>query len=92
MLYRDLPVSGVVSGLLSFDGDTKNFNLNGDLIIKDSTVYGQQFEKVIVKTTIGPEKIKFNSITAQKGHSAIDAKGDLFFDKKFIYCNRCKLI
>jgi translocation and assembly module TamB len=83
VLYRDLPVSGVVSGLLSFEGDTKHFNLNGDLIIKDSTVYGQQFEKVIVKTTIGPEYIKFHSITAQKGHSAIEAKGDLFFDKKF---------
>jgi translocation and assembly module TamB len=83
VLYRDLPVSGVVSGLLSFEGDTKKFNLNGDLIVKDSTVYGQQFEKVIVKTTIGPEDIKIHSVTAQKGHSAIYANGALFFDKKF---------
>ena len=82
VLYRDLPVSGVVSGLLSFEGDKKNFNLNGDLIVKDSTVYGQQFEKIIVKTTIGPEDIKFHTITAQKGHSTIDAKG-AFIDKKF---------
>jgi len=82
VLYRDLPVSGGVSGLLSFEGDKKNFNLNGDLIVKDSTVYGQQFEKLIVKTTIGPEDIKFHTITAQKGHSTINAKG-AFFDKKF---------
>jgi len=83
VLRSDLPVTGAASGQLSFEGDTKKFNLNSDLTIYDGAAYGQQFEKVIVKTTIGPENLTFNSINAQRGHSAIDANGVLFFDKKF---------
>jgi len=82
-MRSDLPVSGAVSGKLSFEGNTKKYNLDGDLTISDGTAYGQQFEKVDVKTTIGPENITFHSVTAQKGHSTIDAKGVLFFDEKF---------
>ncbi len=83
VLYKDVPVSGSASGLLSFEGDLKSFTAKGDLLVKDSTVYEQELEKVIVKTTIRPKDIEFNSITAQKGDSILDARGNLSFDKRF---------
>ena len=82
-LRSDLPVTGAVSGQLSFEGDTKKFDLDSDLTIDDGTAYGQQFDKVTAKTTIGPENITFHSVTAQKGNSTVDAEGVLSFDKKF---------
>jgi len=94
VFYKDIPVSGSVSGILLFEGDSNNFNANGDLVVKDSMIFGQQLEKVIVKTTIRPKDMEFHSVTAQKGDSTLDAKGSLFFDKRFnfsVYSSKMNL-
>ncbi|MBI5408971.1 MAG: translocation/assembly module TamB domain-containing protein [Nitrospirae bacterium] len=81
--YKDLPVNGTVGGPLSFEGNERDFTAKGDLAIKDSTIYGQRFDRINVKLEAHPKGIEFHSVSAQKGDSALSAKGDLSFDKRF---------
>ncbi len=81
--YKDLPVSGLVSGKLSFKGDHDDFISSGDLIIDQSELYGQKVERIEVKTMLDPEKIEFQSLKANEKQSVLEANGQLYFDKRF---------
>jgi translocation and assembly module TamB len=81
--YREMPISGRVSGMLSFEGNPHDFIGTGDLVVSDSEIYGQQMDKIAVKYTLHPKDIEFQSLRAYKGNSNIEAKGTLFFDKRF---------
>jgi translocation and assembly module TamB len=82
-LYKEMPVSGFIDGKVSFKGDLTEFTGKGNLIVKDSVIYGQQFDKIIIKAMLHPKNIEFQSVTAHKGKSKLTAKGTLFFDKRF---------
>lgn len=82
-LYRDIPVSGFVNGLISFEGDPENFTAKADVVVNDSAVYGQQFDRIAVKASLKPKFMEFHSIAAQRRDSLLDARGKLFFDEKF---------
>ena len=83
--YKDIPVSGRVSGKVSFKGDPGSFIGSGDLAVSNSAVYGQELDRVALKYVLDPEKIEFRSVKAYKGESALEAKGTLFFNKKFSF-------
>ncbi len=80
--YGDVPVSGTVSGALSFEGDMDEYSGSADLTVNDSTVYDRSLDKVVIRAALHPEKIEFRSFRAYKGESSLAAKGDLFFNKK----------
>ena len=79
--YRDIPVSGRVSGKVSFAGDPGNFVSSGDLSVSGSAVYGQEIDRVALKYRLRPEEIEFSSLKVHKGESGLEAKGTLFFNK-----------
>ncbi len=81
--YKEIPVTGFVSGIFSFEGNANDFKGSGDLIIDRSNVFGQELDKVVVKTTLHPKDIEFHSVTAYKGESILAAEGTLFFNKKY---------
>ncbi len=81
--YRDIPVSGLASGSISFEGDPKNFTARGDLVVNDSVAYGQQLDRIELKAALSPRFVEFNSVAAQRGDSLVQAKGKLFFDERF---------
>jgi translocation and assembly module TamB len=81
--YKDIPVSGFVSGLLLLEGEPGDVKGSGDLVFNESVVFDQELDKVIVKATLHPEKVEFRSVTAAKGESSLAAKGTLFFNKDF---------
>ncbi len=77
--YRDMPVSGTVSGTLSFEGDTKKYSGSADLTVENAAVYGRRLDRVAVKADLEPEKIKIRSLTAYRDESRLTAAGDLSF-------------
>lgn len=83
LFYKEIPVSGLVNGKLTFKGDLTEFKGAGDLVIKESVVYGQQFDRIILKSVFHPKGIKFHSITAYKGESKLTGKGELSTHEKF---------
>ncbi|RJQ47197.1 MAG: hypothetical protein C4538_05555 [Nitrospiraceae bacterium] len=83
VFYEDIPVSGTVNGTASFTGSAEDFAAAGDLVIRDSAAYGQQFDKLSVKAGINPDHVEFHSVDAQRGESLVRAKGKLFYDRKF---------
>jgi len=80
--YRAIPVSGTVSGLLSFEGDTDKYSGSTELTVSDAVVYGRRLDKVTVEAALEPEKIRFQSLEAYRGESRLAANGDLFFNGK----------
>ncbi len=81
--YRDIPVSGLLSGTLSFEGAPDVYAGRGDLLISESNLYGQQLDRITLKAGLSPEGLEFQSLKAYKGASSIEAKGRVLFDEKF---------
>jgi hypothetical protein len=79
--YKAIPVSGQVSGSVSFDGDSEHYVSTGDLSVIGSDIYGQALDKLTAEYTLDPEKISFNSLRAYKEESSLNAAGTLFFSK-----------
>jgi len=80
---KDIPISGVIDGNLSFIGDLRKFNGKGNLVVKEGVIYGQQWDKISVKAFLSPTDIKFQTLTAYKNRSKVNIRGRLFFDKRF---------
>ncbi|MDH4027780.1 MAG: AsmA-like C-terminal region-containing protein, partial [Nitrospirota bacterium] len=81
--YKDIPVSGLASGLLSFEGGPEEFTGTGDLTVKEVDAYGQKADRVEVRTTLHPKSIEFQYVNAYRGNSHLDAKGTIFFNGKY---------
>jgi translocation and assembly module TamB len=81
--YKEIPISGLAGGELEFEGDYRDYEAKGNLVIADAEVYGQELEKITVNTILKPDIIKFDSITAAGGESEVNASGTLAFDKKY---------
>ncbi len=81
--YREVPVSGLVSGKVSFEGGPDNFVSPGELIVSSGNIYGRQLDKVAVNYELRPKEIEFKSLKAYKAKSNLEAKGTLFFNKNF---------
>lgn len=82
-LYKDIPVSGHISGKVSFKGAPDFFISPGEMIISNSEVYGQAFDKVTFGYELRPKEIEFKSVKAFRAKSALEAKGILAFNKKY---------
>ena len=82
-VYREIPVSGRVSGKVSFEGDSDNFISPGEMSVSSGDIYGQQLDKVTVKYELRPKEIEFKSVKAYRAKSNLEAKGTLFFNKKY---------
>ena len=83
LLSKDIPVDGIASGAITFEGDTKEFTGTGDLVITDAAAYGQDIAKTELKATFGPDSIKFHPLNAYNGESRLTAAGTVFYDGKF---------
>lgn len=81
--YREIPVSGLLSGKASFEGDAESFVSPGDLVISSADIYGHNLDKVTVKYELRQKEIEFKSVKALRSKSGIEATGTLFFNKKF---------
>ncbi|MBI5664115.1 MAG: hypothetical protein HZC49_03335 [Nitrospirae bacterium] len=81
--YREIPVSARVSGKASFEGDADNFVSPGEMVSANTQVYGQGLDKVTVKYELRPREIEFKSVKAVRAGSDLEAKGTLFFNKKY---------
>ncbi|MBI4681502.1 MAG: translocation/assembly module TamB domain-containing protein [Nitrospirae bacterium] len=83
VFYKEIPVSGRVSGKVSFEGHPDNFVSPGELSIVSGDIYGQQVDKVAVNYELRPKEIEFRSLKAYRSKSNLEAKGTLFFNKNF---------
>lgn len=83
LFSEDIPVEGIASGAITFEGDTKEFTGTGDLVITDAVVYEQDIAKAEFKTTFGPDRINIHSLNVYHGESNIAAEGTVFYDGKF---------
>jgi translocation and assembly module TamB len=81
--YKEMPVSGRVSGKASFEGDPDSFVSPGDMIISSADIYGQSLDKVSVRYELRPKEIEFKSVKALRAKSSLEAKGTLSFNKKY---------
>jgi hypothetical protein len=82
-VYREIPVSGRVSGKVSFEGDSDHFISPGDMSVSSGDIYGQQLDKVTMKYELRPKEIEFKSVKAYRAKSNLEAKGTLFFNKRY---------
>ncbi|MEW6600241.1 MAG: translocation/assembly module TamB domain-containing protein [Nitrospirota bacterium] len=82
-LYRDIPVSGLVSGKVSFEGDSSDFFSPGELKIERGDAYGQKLDKVLIRYELRPKAIEFKSVKAFRAESGLEAAGTLSFNKKY---------
>jgi len=78
-----IPITGSIDGKLSFKGDTKEFSGNGEVILKNSTAFGQIIDRAHIKTLLSPQKIDFSSVDIMRSQSRLRAKGSLYFDERF---------
>ncbi len=81
--YEDIPVSGRASGNVSFEGDSDNFVSPGEMSVTSGDICGQDLDKVTVKYELRPKEIEFKSVKAFRAKSNLEAKGTLFFNKKY---------
>ncbi len=81
--YREIPVSGLVSGKVSFEGDSDNFVSPGEMNVHSGDIYGQVLDNVTVTYELRPKEIEFKSVKAVRAKSHLEAKGTLFFNKKY---------
>jgi len=78
--YRDIPVTGLVSGKLWFSGDSEDFKSTGDLKLTEGLIYGQAVDSMQVRTTVLPGNIEFHDVNGAVDDSIFSAKGKLYFD------------
>jgi translocation and assembly module TamB len=83
VFYKEMPISGVAGGELEFQGDYHDYEAKGKLVMTDAEIYGQKIDSITANTIVKPDKIKFYSITAEEGESAMNASGTLFFNKEY---------
>lgn len=83
VFYGEVPVSGRISGLLSFEGSPDDFISPGTMVVNNVDIYGRRLDKINTKFEVRPKEIKFTSFNAHKAESDIEAKGTLFFNKEF---------
>ena len=81
--YKKIPISGLASGMITFEGDAVQYKGEGDLIVKNCDVYDQKLDEVGVRTTFTPKGMDFPSVTALKGNARLKAEGKLDFDKQY---------
>ncbi|RJR15594.1 MAG: hypothetical protein C4581_11835 [Nitrospiraceae bacterium] len=81
--YKEIPVSGRISGKSSFEGDPDNFFSTGEMILSSGEIYGQALDKVSVTYELRPKEIEFKSLKAFRAKSVLEAKGTLSFNKKY---------
>jgi hypothetical protein len=82
-VYKKLPITGALDGVLSFEGDIHEFSGKGDVTLKDGVIYGRKIDQAIIKTELFPDRIIMPSIEVIKGQTKIDTSGSLFFDTQF---------
>ncbi len=82
-IHEKLPISGLVSGNLSFKGDSLDFKGNGDIILREGMVFGQPVETAVIEAELLPDKIHFSAVEIHKNKSDIKAVGDIYFDERF---------
>lgn len=76
-------ITGSIDGKLSFKGDTKEFSGNGEVILTNSTAFGQIIDRAHIKAILSPQKIDFSSVDIMRSQSRLHAKGSLYFDERF---------
>ncbi len=81
--FREIPVSGLISGLASFEGDFDEFISTGDLVLNDSEIYGEKVDTISVDYILRPEEIEFRSLKAERDKTNLETTGTLYFNKDF---------
>jgi translocation and assembly module TamB len=82
-VYREIPLTGSMSGRIIFEGDRKTFNGKGDLVLRDGTIHGQKVDSASISANLTQEGFLFQSIKLDRGKSKIRANGSVFFDERF---------
>jgi len=82
-VYRKLPITGSVNGRLSFKGDAREFIGNGEVILSNGTVFGQEVDHGSIRAVLFPEKIDFPLVEVFKAQSRVSVRGSLYFDGRF---------
>ena len=85
IMYDNVPVSGSVTGILSFEGDRSDYKSNMDLVVINGDLYGQHIDRVNVKGVLNPDNMDFHSVSVFQGDSNLAASGKIFFDRKIIF-------
>lgn len=80
---KEIPLSGRVDGEITFEGAPDKLVGKAALIMKEIVIYGQQFDKITAKALLDSKNINFQSLTAYKADSRVNAKGALFYDERF---------
>ncbi len=81
--YKELPITALADGIITFEGDADSYTGKGDLLLKNCDVYDQKLDEVGVKTTFTPEGMNFSPVSAKKGNAQMKAEGQLDFNKKY---------
>jgi translocation and assembly module TamB len=81
--YKELPLSGDVSGTILLEGDSDGLNGEGRLVLENFNVYGQNFDNITFASEFEPDKITLKSVVAYRGKSRLEAEGFFSFDESF---------
>ncbi len=81
--YSDIPVYGLASGTLLFDGDAVKYSGEGDLKITHCNAYDQKLDELSGRTLLSPTGLQFTSVNAVKGNAIMTAEGSLSFDTQY---------
>jgi translocation and assembly module TamB len=82
-LYHEMPIHGSVDGKVSFDGNREEFTGNADIVVTEGTVYGQPYDRALVKTNLSQKGIDFSRVEVMRNESKLQGEGSLQFDKSF---------
>lgn len=80
---KEISLSGKVDGEIIFEGSPDKLSGKADLLIKESVIYGQQFDKITATALLDSKNINFQSLTAYIADSRVNAKGVVFSDERF---------
>lgn len=78
-----IPLTGVANGEISFNGDSKDFKGDSNIVVEEGLVFGQSIDRALVKAVFSQENIKFTSVDIYKDKTRIEANGLLYFDERF---------
>jgi translocation and assembly module TamB len=82
-VYKKLPITGFISGRVSFEGDKEKFKGDVNITLEDSVVFTQPVDRMVIEAGLSPEKITISSIEAHRDKSKLNARGAVYFDGRF---------
>lgn len=79
--WKDIPVSGYIFGGIKVKGTPKKLGIDGDIIVKDGSVFGQPVNSLSMDFKSGADDLTLQKMSAAIGNGEVQGSGQMRGDK-----------